>query len=293
MVTISVLVYPKNSTAPRPMKAIKVLLITGISVMILCSTAFSAGPSKKPANSRVAQAKRLTTAQKKLLATREMLIEKKQLSRDRLESMIETYEEKLASEASDNEITKIMYAWDLTSKAKLDESERDLADTRSEIEQFRRWIAEDDHALALAGAKDQQSSNRLVSVGSFHGRTMLISYAGSADWSLVDAGKIAKFYLARFGHALPISAMGQSTTHERMGLDHSDAMDVAVRPDTTEGQTLMAYLRKAGIPFIAFRSKLRGWATGAHIHIGRPSPKFEQASQSAHLHAVEKRPDQG
>jgi hypothetical protein len=270
------------------MKAIKVLLVAGISVMILCSTAFSAGPSKKPANSRIAQTKRVTTAQKKLLATRQMLIEKKQLSKDRLESVIETYEEKLASEASDNEITKIMYAWDLTSKAKLDESERDLADTRSEIEQFRRWIAEDDHALALAGAKDQH-----VSVGSFHGRTMLISYAGSADWSLVDAGKIAKFYLARFGHALPISAMGQSTTHERMGLDHSDAMDVAVRPDTTEGQTLMAYLRKAGIPFIAFRSKLHGWATGAHIHIGRPSPKFEQASQSAHLHPVEKRPDQG
>jgi hypothetical protein len=31
-------------------------------------------------------------------------------------------------------------------------------------------------------------------------------------------------------------------------------------------------LRRAGIPFIAFRSAVAGAATGAHIHIGQPSP---------------------
>jgi hypothetical protein len=30
----------------------------------------------------------------------------------------------------------------------------------------------------------------------------------------------------------------------------------------------MTYLRKAGIPFIAFRRAIAGSATGAHIHIG-------------------------
>ena len=223
-----------------------------------------------------------------------MLIEKKQLSRDGLESVLNTYEEKLDSEAAEYEITKIMYQWDLTSKAKLDESERELADIHSEIQQFRRWIDEDSRALALAGAGSQQNSDWLGPLRKLQGRTILASYDGSADWSLADAGKIAKFFLARFGQALPISAMGQSETHARMGLDHTEAMDVALRPDTKEGQALMAYLRKAGIPFIAFRSKLRGWATGAHIHIGRPSPKLDQIRQgSAQFRAEEKNPDNG
>jgi len=48
-------------------------------------------------------------------------------------------------------------------------------------------------------------------------------------------------------------------------------MDVALHPDSDEGRSLMAYLRRAGIPFIAFRSAMPGSATGAHIHIGLPS----------------------
>jgi hypothetical protein len=45
-------------------------------------------------------------------------------------------------------------------------------------------------------------------------------------------------------------------------------MDVAVHPDNCEGRALMEYLRRAGIPFLAFRNKVAGSATGAHIHIG-------------------------
>jgi hypothetical protein len=276
------------------MKICRLILVTAMSLVVICSTGFAAGPAKSPSKVRVAQQRPATSTQKKLSARQKMLIEKKQLSRDAFESVLETYEEKLESEAADNELTKIMYEWDLTSKAKLDESERELADIRSEIQQFRRWIDEDNRALALAGAERQQDSDRLVPLRNLHGRTILVSYAGSADWSLADAGKVAKFFLARFGHALPISAMGQSVTHDRMGLDHTDAMDVAIRPDTKEGQGLMAYLRKAGIPFIAFRSKLRGWATGAHIHIGRPSPKLEQVRHwSVDFHTEEKNPDNG
>jgi hypothetical protein len=71
-------------------------------------------------------------------------------------------------------------------------------------------------------------------------------------------------------------------------------MDVAVSPDSEEGRSLMAYLRTAGIPFIAFRNKLRGWATGAHIHIGRPSLRIEQMKQSSVRQSPpQKRPDRG
>jgi hypothetical protein len=68
--------------------------------------------------------------------------------------------------------------------------------------------------------------------------------------------------------------MGQSSTHDRMDFDHRDAVDVAVGPDSIEGRSLMEYLRKAKIPFLAFRGKIPNASTGAHIHIGRPSPRL-------------------
>ncbi|MEK7210964.1 MAG: hypothetical protein AAB070_06055, partial [Candidatus Binatota bacterium] len=69
----------------------------------------------------------------------------------------------------------------------------------------------------------------------------------------------------------PVSALGQTSFHDQMKFDHRDAMDVALHPDSSEGKTLMAYLRKSGVPFIAFRNGVPGSATGAHIHIGKPS----------------------
>jgi hypothetical protein len=55
--------------------------------------------------------------------------------------------------------------------------------------------------------------------------------------------------------------------------DHRNAIDVALHPDSKEGRSLLNYLRQVGIPFIAFRGVVLGAATGAHIHIGKPSPR--------------------
>jgi hypothetical protein len=35
----------------------------------------------------------------------------------------------------------------------------------------------------------------------------------------------------------------------------------------------MAWLRERGISFIAFRGAVPGAATGAHVHVGEPSPR--------------------
>jgi len=42
---------------------------------------------------------------------------------------------------------------------------------------------------------------------------------------------------------------------------------------------LMSYLKKSGIPFIAFRGAVRSMSTGAHIHIGKPSPRIVEVKQ--------------
>ena len=99
---------------------------------------------------------------------------------------------------------------------------------------------------------------------------------------------MAKFFHARFNKELPISAVGQSLTHERLGYDHREAIDVAVSAESREGRGLIAYLHRARIPFRAFRGKVPGVSTGPHIHIGMPSPRLRliEAKQLA-VEAVE------
>ena len=89
-----------------------------------------------------------------------------------------------------------------------------------------------------------------------------------------DAQYSEEEYLAHFGRSLPISSYGQTPLHDRMGLDHRGALDVAVHPDSPEGRALMDYLRAAGIPFIAAWTAVPGATSGAHIHVGQPSPRI-------------------
>jgi len=91
---------------------------------------------------------------------------------------------------------------------------------------------------------------------------------------------VSGFFQQKFGHSMPISAFGQTGVHDRLGFDHHNSMDVALNPDSSEGQALMAYLRQSGIPFIAFRHAVPGSATGAHIHVGYPSHRLSSADLS-------------
>jgi len=61
--------------------------------------------------------------------------------------------------------------------------------------------------------------------------------------------------------------------HDQLGFDHRNALDVAVHPDSPEGKALMAWLRSEGVSFLAFRGPVSGEATGAHVHVGEPSPR--------------------
>ena len=86
-------------------------------------------------------------------------------------------------------------------------------------------------------------------------------------------GDIKSFFISKFGSTLPVSAFGQTRLHSRMGFDHRNGIDVALSPDSLEGRALLGKLRGFGVPFIAFRKAIPGVATGAHIHVGRPSPR--------------------
>lgn len=81
-------------------------------------------------------------------------------------------------------------------------------------------------------------------------------------------------FSGKFKKPLPVSAEGQSETHNRMGFDHRGATDVAVHPNSAEGKWLRDYLTAQKIPFIAFDRAVPGQSSGPHIHIGPPSPRI-------------------
>jgi hypothetical protein len=268
------------------------LLSATTGLIVLCSLASTAAePKKKTPTVDVARRTAPASAEMRLLATRKMLIERKRASLEHLRTSLPLYQEILEKQIADYEIKKGLYQWDLISKAELENSELALCNTRSEMDRIREWIAEDDVALSLTEKAAHEELARLpsLSLGGYDETATLIRYNGPADWSLAGVQKIVSFFRARFGRPLPISAMGQSPTHDRMSLDHREALDISLQPGSAEGRALISYLRKAGIPFIAFRGKVASMSTGAHIHIGRPSPRILEVKQPSNHRAMQEK----
>jgi hypothetical protein len=91
------------------------------------------------------------------------------------------------------------------------------------------------------------------------------------DWNISRAPQVKDWYKQTYGRDLPVTAEGMSATHRRMGLDHSDSLDVGINPTTTEGQAFLSYLKQNKIPYLAYDRPVPGAATNAHVHVGFPS----------------------
>lgn len=89
-----------------------------------------------------------------------------------------------------------------------------------------------------------------------------------------DIKEITLAFEKQFHEPFPISARGATAVHRAMGFDHTGRIDVAVTPDSREGQWLRKYLEAKSIPYYAFRVAMPGKATAAHIHIGPGSTRI-------------------
>jgi hypothetical protein len=89
-----------------------------------------------------------------------------------------------------------------------------------------------------------------------------------------DIRDITLSFEKHFHEPLPVSARGMTEVHRALGFDHTGRVDVAVTPDSAEGQWLRKYLESKSIPYYAFRVAIPGKATGAHIHIGPGSTRL-------------------
>jgi len=161
----------------------------------------------------------------------------------------------------------------LVSRREVEESLRRRDEARATAVETRRRLAEVEMVMAETRAAidlavlPPPAEDEVVSSPS------TIRYGGRLQPVLPELGVLEAFFASRFGRALPVSALGQTAVHDRLGLDHRHAVDVAVHPDSEEGRALMTLLRARHIPFIAFRGALPGASTGAHLHIGSPSDR--------------------
>lgn len=193
--------------------------------------------------------------------------------RESLERLLAMHEQALTRAAERQVTWRELYDRGALSRRELEQGEAAVATAQGKVDEVTRAIAAADQATAEAETMETLAALPPPAMGAHQQTAALSRYQGHAVWSLPSiTPKLQQLFLARFGRALPISALGQTPMHDRMGFDHRNALDIAVYPDSLEGQALLEYLRAEGIPFIAYRGAVPGAASGAHIHVGLPSP---------------------
>ena len=145
---------------------------------------------------------------------------------------------------------------------------------RAKVDETRQRMGEADALMGETLAAIEVAKMPRSAPGETVSTSTVIRYQGTVELAAGNVASIETFFSEQFGRALPVSALGQTAVHDRMGLDHRHALDVALHPDSEEGKALMAYLRRERIPFLAFKGPVPGASTGAHIHIGQVSPRL-------------------
>ncbi|MGH7385523.1 MAG: hypothetical protein ACREKG_10080 [Candidatus Rokuibacteriota bacterium] len=192
-----------------------------------------------------------------------------------LERLLPIYQRDLARRAELAELRQDLFEREVLSKGEFEESQRAQSEAQKNVDDTKAAILDTDRMLTEA--RMAQALARLAPLprGRYEETPGLARFNGPAVWSLIgDTPRLQQFFLARFGRALPISAFGQTALHDRMGFDHRNALDLAVHPDSPEGRALMEELQAQGVPFIAAWGAIPGATSGAHIHVGQPSPRI-------------------
>lgn len=194
-----------------------------------------------------------------------------------LEKLLLSYEVSLTRAQERLKQSEDLYEAGLISRSKLAETEAEVAIAQEKIDEARKQMTGADAQVAnilLEAKAEAQIAKTRIARGSLVRTTSYIRYQGSSGWGLSEAWKVQRFFQDTFKTPLPVAVFGQGAIHVRWRLDHRNAMDISLHPDSVEGQSLMNFLRANGIPFLAFRGAIPGTATGPHIHIGHPSHRY-------------------
>ena len=223
-----------------------------------------------------------TTAQKEINSSSANLIEAANQYKASSKELLTMQENEVNKAAARLEQLRPLVSEGLVAKAELEAEEQKLEALRVQRQATQKQVADSANTIAEIQAEQElakkQAANPVKLIakqyGTFSTTATMLRYNGPVAWSLGGLNQIQSFFSTKFGRLLPTSAVGQSTTHNRLGYDHHNAVDVALHPDSAEGRALMTYLQSQGIPFLAFRGAIPGVATGPHIHIGSPSHRL-------------------
>jgi hypothetical protein len=200
--------------------------------------------------------------------------------RDSLQALLPFREAAVARAAARVTQLRELLPRGVVAPAEVAASERALEEARAAAERTRTELSQAATMVTEAEAARELAALPPSAPGRMREGATLIRHDGRAPWSFAELPALEQFFSERFHRALPVSARGQTPVHDRLGFDHHEALDVAVHPDSPEGRALMEYLRRRGIPFLAFRAAQPGAATGAHLHVGPPSPHRQASAAS-------------
>jgi outer membrane efflux protein len=213
-----------------------------------------------------------------LAKLREEFVTKTNEYKASLAKLIPFQEQKVKRAEAKLEQSQKLFAEGLIPKAQLEESERALTEAKNEIAQTQQDMANADAQAAgiyaETAAEKEIARNLRLARQSLVRTASFTRYTGAGSWVIGEAWKVQRFFSDTFNKQLPIAVFGQGAIHDRWRLDHRNAMDISLHPDSAEGQALLNFLQKNGIPYLAFRAAIPGTATGPHIHIGRPSHRY-------------------
>ncbi|HKS29466.1 MAG TPA: TolC family protein [Pyrinomonadaceae bacterium] len=234
-------------------------------------------------NRRKAQTKTATQAQKapaqdELSKSRDEFVKLTEEYKKNLGELVTLYEKELKQVEDKHAKLQELYSQGLVARRDVEDSEQSIKDVQAKITEAQKQMRAADEQVAEMMVEEKAMEELAKAAQPARGKltqtTSYIRFSGAGSWLLSESWKIQQFFLQRFGRQLPVSTYGQSALHNRWGLDHRNAMDVGLHPDSIEGQALMQFLRANGIPFAAFRVAIPGSSTGPHIHIGLPSHRY-------------------
>jgi Outer membrane efflux protein len=247
---------------------LSMILIGVLGVVPVFAQKKSTAQTKKPAK---------PPAQTELQQLRDRYVATTKEYKASLQKLLTLYQDSLKKAEQRHENSQKLFEQGLLSKRDLEESERVVTDAKLKITTVEQQIAGADTQIAQA-LVEVETEKHIAKLGSRRGglmqTTSLIRFNGAGRWLLSQASSIESFFQQTFKRPLPVAVFGQGAIHNQWRLDHRNAMDISLRPDEPEGQALIDFLKRNGIPFSAFRTAIPGVATGPHIHIGMPSHRY-------------------
>lgn len=233
--------------------------------------------SQKKASSRKTKPKE-TAAVTEVSRLREEYIKATKEYKASLQKLLALYQASVKKAEDKRDQSQKLLSEGLISKRDVEASEQAVLEAKMKVTGVEQQIATADTQTAEA-LLEIETEKQIAKLGPARRNSLVrtasfIRYTGAGSWALSQAGKIESFFQQTFKRPLPIAVFGQGAIHNQWRLDHHNAMDVSLNPEGVEGQALINFLERSGIPFSAFRGAIPGVATGPHIHIGLPSHRY-------------------